>query len=111
MKVWKGHLPARFEYDGKTAEQIHTTVAEMATKLLNAFDQRHTGLPQRMNSSHFSWTIDANNDWWLLFDENRPMVFEFRHRYMTNDNETARRALTEWFAYRIGAVVTQEEIR
>jgi hypothetical protein len=109
MKVFIATLANTWKFHETSIAETHKKVAELATKLLNAFDgNRLTGLPQMLNNNHHSWSIDGNNDWWLIFNEDEPYSFEFRHRYGTAENEHVRKALTDWFAYRIGGTVVTE---
>jgi hypothetical protein len=108
MKYFVGHLSATWKLHSSDINDLHTQVAVLATKLLNAFNDRCTGLPQMINNDHHSWSVDANNDWWLIFDQDDPYSFEFRHRYNTDENEQVRKALTYWFAYRISGTTVDE---
>lgn len=88
------------EYRFNTPER-RKAMAEFIAGIIRANDTRiHEGIPlQQTPGNDSSWILDANNDWYLHFDDKDDARFHIQHRYAV---EEATESLSRWVAWRYG---------
>lgn len=83
---------------------------DLASKIIAPWREFPPYTPNESDDS--VWTLDAGNDWKMLFIDD---TFELRHRYQINDRARAHeysavnegvKSLAGWLAYRLDGRVT-----
>lgn len=100
-------IKAEGVYSFKSAENRQNFV-KMASCVVSAGGRAFEPYQMNASTSDKEWVIDANNDWFLIFDLDDTSMVRIRHR---NGDQGALKSLAGWLAYRWhGKVVTPEAL-